>query len=72
MFAEKVGRPRKRSLAERATYHAPTLEDEGVACLRQAADAWKAGAADPTPEQVWDKLLALLKRHGLPSLPTAR
>ena len=42
----------------------PSLRDQGVACLRRAAAAWAGGAAAPAPEQVWDELVALLKRHG--------
>ena len=42
----------------------PSLRDQGVACLRWAAVAWSGGAAAPTPEQVWDELVALLKRRG--------
>jgi ribonuclease HI len=49
----------------------PSLREQGVARLRKAAAAWAAGAAEPTPEQVWDELLALLKRHGPPSFPAA-
>lgn len=66
--------PRKSSPARNntSTAAAPSLRDEAVLCLRHAAESWQAGGADPTAEQVWDKLLALLKRHGLPSLPGAR
>jgi ribonuclease HI len=49
----------------------PSLRDQGVAQLRKAAAAWAAGATEPTPEQVWDELLALLKRHSSPSPPAA-
>ena len=47
----------------------PSLREQGVARLRKAAAAWAAGAAEPTAEQVWDDLLALLKRHSPPSSP---
>lgn len=70
--AAKLSRTVKKPLAEQAAHPSPALREEGVACLRQAADAWKAGAAEPTPEQVLEQILALLKRHGLPSLPGAR
>jgi len=58
----------------KSPHHAapPSLRDAGVACLRGAAAAWSAGAASPTPEAVWDELLALVKRHGLPSSPGGR
>jgi ribonuclease HI len=42
---------------------APSLRAEAVACLRRAAAAWAAGAAAPTPEQVWDELEAIRRRH---------
>ena len=73
-FAPRVvaSRPPKKALAERAIHHASSLQDEGVACLRRAADAWMTGAVEPTPEQVWRQVLALLKRHDAPSLPGAR
>ena len=64
--------PRKSGAVRTTAVAAPSLRDEGVACLRQAADAWKTGAAEPRPEQVWRQVLALLKRHGLSSLPGAR
>jgi ribonuclease HI len=51
---------------------APSPRDEGVACLRRAAAAWKSGAAAPTPEHVWEQLVALLKRHGASSPPGGR
>ena len=50
----------------------PSLRDEGLACLRRAAAAWGSGAASPTPEEVWEQLLALVNRHRLPSPPTGR
>jgi ribonuclease HI len=42
-----------------------SLREQGVACLRRAAATWSRGAAAPTPEQVWDELTALMKRHGV-------
>jgi ribonuclease HI len=48
------------------------LRQAAVACLRQAAAAWAATPEKPTPEQVWDQLLAVLTRHGIPSPPGAR
>ena len=42
----------------------PSPQQEGLACLRKAAAAWRSGAAEPTPEQVWDQLLALLNPRG--------
>ena len=44
------------------------LHEEAVACLQAAAAAWAGGGSDPTAEDVWRQLTALLRRHGL-SLP---
>jgi ribonuclease HI len=41
------------------------LREQAVACLRRAARAWAAGAADPAPERVWEELAALLGEHGI-------
>jgi ribonuclease HI len=59
----------KKPLAERA---ANDLREEALSHLRQAASAWSSGAAEPTPEQVWDQLLALLERHGRLAPPVSR
>jgi ribonuclease HI len=48
------------------------LREEALARLRQVAAAWSSGAAAPSPEQVWDQLLALLERHGRPVPPVRR
>ena len=53
-----------RAVVPAAKPAAPSLRDQGVACLRRAAAAWAEGATAPTPEQVWDELVALLKRRG--------
>jgi ribonuclease HI len=42
---------------------AASLREEAVACLRRAAAAWAAAAAAPSPEQVWDELQALRRKH---------
>ncbi|GEM_PF-894101 len=59
----------KNPLAERV---ANDLREEALSRLRQAAAAWSSGAADPSPEQVWDQLLALLERHARPVPPVRR
>ncbi len=46
----------------------PSLREEALACLREAASAWAAGPSGPTPEHVWGRLGEILQRHGL-SLP---
>lgn len=51
---------------------APTMREEALSQLRQAAAAWSSGASQPTPEQVWERILAVLKRHGCPIPPTSR
>ncbi|MBL8799505.1 MAG: ribonuclease HI family protein [Planctomycetia bacterium] len=41
-----------------------TLRQEAIACLREAAEAWSDGDLDePTPEEVWNQLEALIKKH---------
>jgi ribonuclease HI len=35
---------------------AASLRQQAIACLQQAAAAWQAGAATPTPEKVWQQL----------------
>ena len=44
---------------------ADTLRSHALACLREAAAAWGTGIIQPTPEQVWDQLLAVLDQHGV-------
>src|SRR5262249_19057708 len=41
------------------------LNEQAIACLRSAAEAWARGAGSPSPEHVWQQLRALLKKHGL-------
>jgi ribonuclease HI len=60
-IVERLARPPSASLREQALSH-----------LRQAASAWSSGSAEPTPEQVWDQLLALLERHDRPIPPASR
>jgi ribonuclease HI len=55
--------PAKRGTPEPAGLHA-----EAVACLRQAARAWRQGQGDE-PEEVWRRLAAILARHGQPIPP---
>jgi ribonuclease HI len=49
-----------------------SLRDEALTHLRHTFAAWCSGVADPTPEKVWDEILALLKRHGFPIPPAPR
>jgi ribonuclease HI len=49
-----------------------SLRDEALTHLRHTFAAWSLGVADPTPEQVWDEILALLKQHGFPIPPVPR
>lgn len=51
---------------------APTLRDEAISHLRRAAAAWSSGASEPTPEHVWEQMVALLRRHGCPVSPASR
>ena len=41
------------------------LREEALTCLRQAAEAWASGAAEPSVEHVWSRLVHLLQLHGL-------
>jgi ribonuclease HI len=49
---------------ESPSHDGPPLREQALAVLRQAADAWRAGAAAPTPESVWVELEKLWQRHG--------
>ncbi len=50
----------------------PSLDQEAVACLRAAADAWARGGPDPTPEAVWRQLWSVLEAHNAVRRPKAR
>ena len=43
----------------------PSVHDEAVACLTQAAAEWARGAAEPSPAAVWKRLWQLLEKRGL-------
>ncbi len=73
---KRAGGPRKPSttpvrpvtVTEKATPRrvtADTLRSDALACLRQAAAAWGTGIIQPTPEKVWDQLVAVLDQHGV-------
>jgi ribonuclease HI len=47
----------------------PSLRDEALACLRRAAAAWAAGDTKSSPQDTWEQLAAILKRHGV-TLPS--
>ncbi len=49
-----------------------SLREDALTHLRHTFAAWSSGVADPTPEQIWDEILALLKRHGCPIPPAPR
>jgi ribonuclease HI len=49
---------------------APSAREQALACLREARAAWAAGAAEPSPEAVWQRLAEVLRRHGV-KLPTS-
>ena len=44
---------------------ADALSSDALACLREAAAAWGTGIIQPTPEKVWDQLVAVLDQHGV-------
>ena len=41
------------------------VDEDAVASLRSAAQAWRAGASSPSPEQVWDQLWSILEDAGV-------
>src|SRR5262249_32617817 len=46
----------------------PSVHDEAVACLTQAAAEWARGnPGDPPPAEVWQRLWRLLENRGLVS-----
>jgi ribonuclease HI len=53
----------KRAPAPRKA--APTLREEALNCLNGAAAAWRSGSVEPSVEQVWDELVALLEKQGV-------
>jgi ribonuclease HI len=59
--------PRASTLAAATakTTAAPGLREEALTCLRQAASSWAKGRQEPTPEQLWGRLVELLERHGV-------
>jgi ribonuclease HI len=50
---------------------APPLRERALACLRQAAAAWAAGAG-PSPEGLWQQLAGVLEQNGVALPPGAR
>jgi ribonuclease HI len=50
---------------------APPLRERALACLRQAAAAWAAGAG-PSPEGLWQQLAEVLEQNGVALPPGAR
>ena len=57
------------SMPRSAAAMTPTLRQEALACLEQAASAWAMEARLPA-EQVWRELVEILKRHGV-TLPAS-
>jgi ribonuclease HI len=66
------GKPRTPPKPMPARLPSASLRDEALAHLRKAVAAWSSGAAEPTPEQIWDEIVALLKQHGFPIPPAPR
>lgn len=50
----------------------PRLQEEAIACLQKAAQAWAGGVLEPTPARVWGQLAEVLTRHGVALPPGAR
>jgi ribonuclease HI len=49
----------------------PSVREEALTCLHDAAAAWSRGSGEPTPEQVWQRLTEVLQRHGV-KLPSSQ
>jgi hypothetical protein len=43
----------------------PSLREEALTCLRQAASLWAEGFQEPTPEHIWHRLAEMIERRGL-------
>jgi ribonuclease HI len=43
----------------------PSLREEVLICLRQAASLWAEGFKEPTPEYIWHRLTEMIERRGL-------
>ena len=69
---KRCAMPRASTLAAEIAKLAPpsSVREEGLICLREAATAWSRGSGQPTPEQVWQRLTEILKRHGV-KLPSS-
>jgi ribonuclease HI len=71
--ADGKSRTAPKPIAERLVQSPPrSLREEALTHLRHTFAAWSSGVADPPPEQIWDEILALLKRHGFPIPPASR
>lgn len=56
----------KRHSAKAVTARVSAVREEGLLCLRSAAQAWKQGDANaPTAEQVWDQLWSIFEDSGV-------
>jgi hypothetical protein len=47
----------------------PSLDEQAMKLLENAAQAWKQGRAEPGVESVWQHLVQLLKQHGVSMTP---
>jgi ribonuclease HI len=59
-----------RATATETATRTPSLREEAVSCLREAAAAWSDGDVEPSPERLWQRLAELLQRHGV-ALPSS-
>jgi ribonuclease HI len=57
--------PAPRAAAPKTDSPTPTLREQALICLHSAAAAWRKGTVEPSEEQVWDELVALLERQGV-------
>ncbi|HEY7425134.1 MAG TPA: ribonuclease HI family protein [Gemmataceae bacterium] len=54
-----------RSAEPAALPPSPSLREEALTCLRQAASLWAEGFKEPTPEHIWHRLVEMIERRGL-------
>jgi ribonuclease HI len=64
---QRLAMPRASTLARAVAKPAvtPHLDEEAIACLRRAAEAWAGGVLEPSPDRVWTQLSGILTRHGV-------
>jgi ribonuclease HI len=65
--------PAKKTVPHLTQERKDSVRDEGVLCLKSAAQEWARGnALVPSPEQVWDQLWSILEEAGVVRMKRAR